>query len=1337
MPQTPDQFASTGMTPEQFGGSAPTSESLLSKGEDFLKSHMPNHDPTGYWPEYQREVQQGMSAVKQDVRGAQTDPNILHAATDLYIKAPWHILGLIGSPITSALQVGVINPVDSAIDLAGKRIAGMFPKGPANQPGWTVHSGDVKQLIRPTQEFVNAGINAATMLAGGSEAAADVPKPTEEINTPAKLPDEVGGKPRMRVVGTTETGKPRVRMISPEEAAANVSKATEEVTQKSTVADMPHSAKAVGKLWQGFHELEARVRPDLEKLGNEATVGQGIFSNMSAQDVLAKHLIPNAPRDLKPLLLKLQQHLGDVNVHFTPVIAGSVKIGDAEGFGPDYNTLGMYTWDRRNIHEPGTIQIATGEHNQLVAKTVIHEMVHAATSRFIDRNPNAPEVADLRRLYDRARSATKPTRDLMHDMGEKLEKTKSGSTRLFYGEHDLHEFVAEALSNPKFQNFLSKIKLAGKTAWHALGSIILNILGLPEKDGTNLIHHVMQASTKIMERQTEMDRDAGLQMAASRSQDLASQAMKVEPVTKAVKDSAPVRKLAAWVDELQRALAPETLGPRAVKAGSIIASRTAEYMRNVATWRTGSKDRLMFWARNSGLFQDFMRSAESGKPLDNPDLENMRLQYKQWNANIAKRDIIDLHFDYQPRDNYMMHIFKDPLGVAKFLTNRHGTKWYNPGFIKDRTFDLYDEAVKAGFDPLYKNPEEIMLARQLASDKAAMQINILNDLRHNGLAILKQKGMKVKPGIPVGEWRAPNGETFLVHEDVHTMLSNIFGPVTGQPHSLWQLPGIRGDAFRGYMHLKNAVVPLKLAMSIFHPIHISQIDNVNALSYAIGNRLAGVGSTGDVLAELAKSATGFYKPFVENPRTGLRVMKVFKGLIPKEQLTDADSQALQYMLEGGFVPDLSEEFKSKAMQNFHQAVLDHSVKAIFKFPGAVMHGMAYPIFNVWIPSLKTAAYLDGVRATLLRNPELYDDVGARRLAFRRVAKSIDNRYGEMNLDTLFMKRYVRDTLTANTLSLGWQLGLFREYGGAVGDLASAVKAGSLKGAATKGLLDRLLFVGTVSTSAALINGAISWSMSGKPPDSPMDFIWPRVGTDAKGNATRLGSPFYLTVVGDMGKRIRNEGVAEGVKDIISSKSVGVAGMLGSLVFNRGEFGRQIRDPNAPLWKQTEQTLSQIYKDLEPISFSSLKRAGVGHYKKSLGMSFAGFNPAPKYVTETPNEVRIWEAYDEYEGKKTVPYSQVQRSADYRKLREYYQSNDGRFYTQLDHMQTKYKLNESEIYRITRELEDNISPSVRAFGELPWEEQKRLLDRMTPEERMEYLPHSNATHLRDSYEAPNQ
>ena len=1333
MPISPSEVAppNAGIDPSTVGAPAPAGgpsdvSKLESEGGKVLneaESVAKRYDPIDYGrlQDISGVMQHEEKAISADFKGAQRDPNILHAAGDLYGGIPWHVMNLLGSPAGVAIQQGATDPLDHAITTVANKISGAFPKGPANQPGWTVHSGDVKQAGQITAQFANAYVNAESMMLGGEEAAGHMPE-----DAPKEAPEEIGGaKPRVRITGTTPEGKPRIRVVTPEEAASNVSAAVRQVTHNLEPETDPAGYEAVDQVFKG---MDRKVGDQIREWGKPPpTPGYPTNAPKTVGEVIDKTLLPNADFAVRGLLKSLRQYAGDTPIYFTHHILEVTK----DGFAPKASVLGQYHWSPDDPHNPGHILIATGEHNTSLTRTIVHEAVHAATSRFIDNNPDSPEVNQLRSLYRRVREETLPFRKGAAEQGINLPKTASGSRRVFYGEHNLHEFTAEALSNPKFQRFLSRIKIAGKSAWHALSGILSNMFNVSPSNEL-MLHHVMKATTDIMQKQQEWDIAGHLQesKAAFRDEDPAVHPVTVQSIKEDVEKSPAVRRLAGYLDELQRLVSPESLGKYA-KQGAVIASqRIAEFKHLTAAYRQDSASRFSFWEQNAGKATQFIRQLELGQKLSDPVLEGLRQKYQDWNNRIAERDNTHLGFEYIPRDNYLMHIFKDPEKVAAWMTEKYGKKWYNPAFIKDRTFNLYDEAVKEGFEPRYTNPEEIMLARQQASDRAAMQINVLEDMRRNGLAIRKLKGMKVKPGSPVAEWRAPNGDMYLVHKDAATILHNQFD-VTPFSHRA----GFVGDVARGYMNLKNAVVMGKLGFSLFHAVWTTGMDNFSASAYALSDALAGKRSIFSTAKELMKSGTLIYRPFFEDPKTGDRLVKIFNGQIPATELNETDTQQLQFMLEGGFVPRMPDEYRSQAVAKFQQAIREHSIKSVWRLPLATLQGMGYPMFEVWIPRLKAAAYMRGVDSLLRRDPTLLDDDMRRGMAFRKVAKSIDNRLGEMSYDTNFMHRHVRGLGVGLTLSLGRLLGFVREYGGAPIELGQWAKDGFTPQAIKEGNLDKAIFAASSLGMMLGYGGLMTYMMSGHKPDSLEDYMYPRVGgANPDGTPMRVSTPMYTKEIGSIMKHWQNEGALPAMTDFALSKSAGVLGMVGEWASGTNSYGDEFRDPNAPAYKQLEQTGRQMFKDLEPISFEAIRRS-MNEGPKSIGLSLAGFNPAPKYATETPLEGHIATAYKAYIGHAVTPYDKAQESEDFRKLHALYSANDNRFYDQLNHMQDKYKLTDSQVFKLTDELQDNLPSSVRMFMRLPWQEQQRLLNQMNPAEQQEYLPHSNAAHLRYSYQPP--
>lgn len=785
-------------------------------------------------------------------------------------------------------------------------------------------------------------------------------------------------------------------------------------------------------------------------------------------------------------------------------------------------------------------------------------------------------------------------------------------------------------------------------------------------------------------------------------------------------------RLKGYVEEIQRNIAPEALGPEAKAAAAILAKNMAESQMKEANFQTKSGVRRSFWNSRMDNAADFIRRYESGGKFEDPILQQAADAYRAWNQRIMNQDTLD-HIKYDPQDNYLYHVFKDGDKVAEVLGARYGSKWGDPGFTKDRVFQLYEHAIKAGYVPRFTNPEDLMLARQHASDIAHMKIQSLRDLANYGLAVQIRKGAKGAPeGFSGGEFRAPNGERYWVTPKAAQVLHNAWNTT-----SLWQKQGIAGDAFRGAMFLKNTLIPFKLGFSLFHPLHVATIDNATGMVRASKELLAGTKDPVSWMKDMLKSS--LYLDSISKARGGNRIIKLWKGKIPEEELTDADRQSLSWMAEGGFVPEMPIQYRSGALQKFKDAVQRGSATAVFHAPFAALDAMQKPLFQIWIPSLKAASFLSDARTAIKTDPTLLDDSLRRQMTFRKLAKSVDNRYGEMAYSTLFWNRWMKDVAVANTLSLGWQLGFLREYGGAASDLGQTLlKEGSVASKARTGLLDRPLFSLFYTTQALAYGGLLTWAMTGKSPQNLLDYVYPRVGTTQDGKAKRVSTMFYPREFWSIAKHVQNQGLLSGIGDLVHSKSSGVMGLVGEWATGLNSFGEEISDPNSPGYIQLAQRVGNSLKEFEPISLEAIKNRGG-----NTALSVAGFTPAPKYVTETKAESTIQRFYDKYYQGKETPYDKVQKSSDVRILRQAYQDADQeKFDSTLEKIREKFKLSPNEEQRLVQSLsESSQSAYIKMFKRLSWQQQKQALDKMTEEEREVYLPSANVDHLRYSYEPP--
>lgn len=788
---------------------------------------------------------------------------------------------------------------------------------------------------------------------------------------------------------------------------------------------------------------------------------------------------------------------------------------------------------------------------------------------------------------------------------------------------------------------------------------------------------------------------------------------------------------------------PEAKGPAARTAGAAIARNFfAQAQREHITWEAGKQRRVYWQKMGPKASMGFINAMETSRPLSNPVWEKARAAYRNWTVDLVAQDQRTYlgsgkDLPYAPRENYVPHLFEDSEGIIRWATKKYGNKWADPKFIKDRTFNLYQEAIDAGFTPKFTNPEEIMQARQFASDIAALRTDLLADLERKGVAQKAAKGADRPPtGFSPNSRRSPTGVRYWVREEADALMHNAFDSA-----SLWNLQGSAlkkavSQGFRGWMGVKNALIPIKLGLSLFHPMHVLHIDASATLARETKG-LIGKPSLESIKSFMLNSSTAYLQPLWTNPKMGYPILQVFRGKRDFATLSDADKAAFKDLAEGGMVPTRPREETSGQIQKFKDAVNKRSAAALWHLPWAGMAAISHPLFGVWIPTLKVASYLKDVKVARELNPNWTDT--QRQEAFRQIARKVEARYGEMNYNSLFMDKMLKDIGVATNLSLGWNIGLLDQYVGGAIDLGKATKRVGLdildpesKGSEVKrqlaaGTLDRPVFMAYYVSSALMIGGMMHYWFTGKPPEQLIDYTHPQSGEkDQYGKPIRLNTMFYTREFEGLAKHMEQEGAGAGLSDFIKNKGSGLMEMSRTALTGVDSLSNDIRNPEDPAYKQFEQTLFNALTGLDPISVEAIKKSTGANYAKNIALSITGFTPAGKYISETVMEGQIADRFNRYVRPKEKPFLAVEMGKDVKQLRQMFLKDDPKYDEKLEAAVKKYDMTDKDVHRIEKLFnspkEAEFDPSVYMFQKLPWEIQKPLLDKMSAAERETYLPH---------------
>ena len=308
----------------------------------------------------------------------------------------------------------------------------------------------------------------------------------------------------------------------------------------------------------------------------------------------------------------------------------------------------------------------------------------------------------------------------------------------------------------------------------------------------------------------------------------------------------------------------------------------------------------------------------------------------------------------------------------------------------------------------------------------------------------------------------------------------------------------------------------------------------------------------------------------------------------------------------------------------------------------------------------------------------------------------------MNYETLLWKKWAKDLAVLDTLSLGWQLGFLREYGGGGMDLGQFAVRGDRMQAIKEGKLDRALFASVYTVTALGYGGLLTWAMTGKPPQSLTDYVLPRTGgTNADGTPARVNTMFYTREFQSIYKHVEAKGAMAGLGELAMSKASGVIGLFTELARGVNSFGQEIRDPAAPAYQKIEQSLAYVMSDLEPIAFKSMQGDPA-----SVARSIMGFTPAPAYMTDSATVGRIKDLYERFVAPMEKPYDRMARSKGFVQLRQDY-ANGKPIGEKLDSLSQEFNLSSQEQRRLIKDLNHAGPPSAWMFQRLPWEQQKLL------------------------------
>lgn len=520
---------------------------------------------------------------------------------------------------------------------------------------------------------------------------------------------------------------------------------------------------------------------------------------------------------------------------------------------------------------------------------------------------------------------------------------------------------------------------------------------------------------------------------------------------------------------------------------------------------------------------DYMEGRSTGAALDPkspfaPVADAIRDIYKDIRNTIETNYPDTLRSFY---DDYVRHMWTDPAKADRLMG---GGRMGSGASTKMRTIPTISDGIDLGLVP--RDPDPISNTIQYVDSmrKFIAQQETLRLGQEHGYVQYSMGG-----GPPEAGWKALSGrgsaKNFIYQDangvdQVGTQQAYAHPGFAGS-YNNWVGKGfhespILGKIYDKMQYAANMLTGLKLGLSGYHAFNIAQESAVAGLADGIGN--IAHGELADAIKQIIPSATIFPQPvkqflrgkaFQEQylgikdhgpemerivdlyTRGGGRATPINIGLIGQD---NAMQRGFDVWNPTKWSENAQKEWgdlKFAARDNPDNTALTSGLlkggrvaSEVGSWVGQTMSGVVKPLFENAIPKIKNAAFADEMSSWLKANPMASQDAQVRMA--RKLVDSMDDRFGELIQDNLFWPRWIKQSLNLATISVGWEYGTLRAFGGAAKDIAS----GDL-------LSPRARWLYSFPLTMGIMGSAYQYAKTGTLPtqtDTPIhDMIAPRTG----------------------------------------------------------------------------------------------------------------------------------------------------------------------------------------------------------------------------------------------------
>ena len=593
----------------------------------------------------------------------------------------------------------------------------------------------------------------------------------------------------------------------------------------------------------------------------------------------------------------------------------------------------------------------------------------------------------------------------------------------------------------------------------------------------------------------------------------------------------------------------------------------------------------------------FTDAVETGNVVTLPPeyQETAAVLREAFDKKIAEVQAVDPEALQNLIEGYMPHYWQNPERAGVEYARVYGRRPLegSKAFLHRRSIMTTAEGIAAGLKPVTMNPIELTMMKLHEMDRYIFGTKVISEMHDQGLlkrygsageaaadgyapindklARIVERRETVKksgaPGAPEyinrGAWYAPEGAARVLNNHLS--------------------PGLSGsNIYRSARAVANAMNQAQLGLSGFHLVGTGINAGLSKLALSAEQLPGAALEPGSPTQRLARAGRGLRSvaqspfAFAETAWRGDKVLREYleRGSHPEMAAT------VDALVKGGGRVGLDPIYRTGALGNFWKAWhRGNYVGAGLRAPFALLEATMKPTMEYYVPRVKLGAFMDLADEELmrLRDRGIEPNEEQTRRIMANAWDSIDNRFGQLNYDNLFWNKTLRDLGHIGVRSLGWNLGTFREFGGAAKDAATPrMRREALGGT----ISHRMAYAMTFPMGVALL-GALYGYAHGRPPREIRDYFEPHNGH----GDDRISLPTYAKDFMSYG---RNAG-----KTLMNKVNPEIA-TIRSLFTDKDFRGKDIWKARDPLAKRFEKAVEYVVGQYVPISLRNATEARQKH-----------------------------------------------------------------------------------------------------------------------------------------------